>query len=53
MVRRPPDILHLLWDGLDRQAKKEFPEQLAIASGMEYCLIKATDANTHRIHLLM
>lgn len=35
------------------QAKKEFAEQLAVASGMEYRLIKATDANERRYQLLM
>ena len=35
------------------QAKKEFADQLAVASGMEYRLIKATDANQRRYRLLM
>jgi len=35
------------------QAKKEFAEQLAIASGMEYRLIKASDASERRYRLLM
>ena len=35
------------------QAKIEFAQQLAVASGMEYRLIKATDANNHRFRLLM
>ena len=35
------------------QAKKEFAEQMAVASGMEYRLIKATDANERRYRLLM
>jgi superfamily II DNA or RNA helicase len=35
------------------QAKKEFAQQLAIASGMEYRLIKATDAKDRRYRILM
>ncbi|MCX8999125.1 DEAD/DEAH box helicase family protein [Rhizobiaceae bacterium BDR2-2] len=35
------------------QAKMEFAEQLAVASGMEYRLLKATDANERRYRLLM
>lgn len=35
------------------QAKKEFAEQLAVASGMEYRLMKATDANDHRYRQLL
>ena len=35
------------------QAKQEFAEQLAVASGVEYRLIKATDANKRRYRLLM
>ena len=35
------------------QAKKEFAEQLAVASGMEYRLMKATDANDRRYRQLL
>lgn len=35
------------------KSKKEFAEQLAVASGMEYRLIKATDANERRYRMLM
>ena len=35
------------------QAKKEFAEQLAVASGMEYRLIKATDASQRKYRMLM
>jgi type III restriction enzyme len=35
------------------KAKKEFSEQLAVASGMEYRLIRATDASARRYRLLM
>jgi len=35
------------------QAKKEFAEQIAVASGMEYRIIKATDASDRRYRTLM
>ncbi|CAO3456580.1 hypothetical protein [Azospirillum argentinense] len=35
------------------QAKKEFAHQIAVASGMEYRIIKATDVNERRYRLLM
>ena len=35
------------------QAKKEFAQQLAVASGMEYHLIKSTDADERRYLVLM
>ncbi|MBP6817775.1 MAG: DEAD/DEAH box helicase family protein [Ferrovibrio sp.] len=35
------------------QAKKEFAQQLAIASGMEYRLIKATDASNRHYRMLL
>lgn len=40
-------------DDLVVRAKKEFAEQLAVASGMEYHLIKATDANRHRYQQIL
>ena len=35
------------------QAKKDFAQQIAVASGMEYEIIKSTDADEHRYQLLM
>jgi len=35
------------------QAKKEFAQQIAVASGMEYRMIKASDANNHAYRMLM
>ena len=35
------------------QAKKEFAQQIAVASGMEYRLMKSTDADNRRYRLLM
>lgn len=35
------------------QAKKEFAQQIAVASGMEYRLIKATDADKRHYRVLM
>jgi hypothetical protein len=35
------------------QAKKEFAHQIAVASGMEYQIIKSSDADAHRYRGLM
>ena len=35
------------------QAKKDFAQQIAVASGMEYRIIKSTDADERRYHMLM
>jgi len=35
------------------QAKKEFAHQIAVASGMEYQIIKSTDADRHHYRLLL
>jgi type III restriction enzyme len=35
------------------QAKKEFAQQIAVASGMEYRMIKASDANDRRYRMLI
>lgn len=35
------------------QAKKEFAEQVAVASGMEYQIIKSTDADTRNYRVLL
>jgi type III restriction enzyme len=35
------------------QAKMEFAQQIAVASGMEYRMIKASDANDRRYRMLM
>ena len=35
------------------QAKKEFARQTAVASGMEYRMIEASDAEEHRYRILM
>lgn len=35
------------------QAKKDFAQQIAVASGMEYRIIKSTDADQRRFRLLM
>jgi hypothetical protein len=35
------------------QAKKEFAQQIAVASGMEYQIIKSTDADNRRYRILM
>ena len=35
------------------QAKKDFAQQIAVASGMEYRLIKSTDADNRRYRLLL
>ena len=35
------------------QAKKDFAQQIAIASGMEYRIIKSTDADERRYRVLM
>ena len=35
------------------QAKKDFAQQIAVASGMEYEIIKSTDADEHRYQTLM
>ncbi len=35
------------------QAKKEFAKQIAVASGMEYEIIKSTDAQEHNYRLLL
>jgi hypothetical protein len=35
------------------QAKQEFAQQIAVASGMEYRMIKATDANDRRYRMLV
>mgnify|MGYP003628699281 CR=1 FL=1 len=35
------------------QAKKDFAQQIAVASGMEYRIIKSSDADERRYRLLM
>ena len=35
------------------QAKKDFAQQIAVASGMEYRIIKSTDADERRYRVLM
>jgi hypothetical protein len=35
------------------QAKQEFAQQIAVASGMEYRMIKASDANDRRYRMLI
>jgi hypothetical protein len=35
------------------QAKKDFAHQIAVASGMEYRLVKSTDADNRRYRVLM
>jgi ATP-dependent exoDNAse (exonuclease V) beta subunit len=35
------------------QAKKEFAQQIAVASGMEYRMIKASDANERHYRMLL
>ena len=35
------------------QAKKDFAQQIAVASGMEYRIIKSTDADQRRYRVLM
>ena len=35
------------------QAKKDFAQQIAVASGMEYRIIKSSDADEHRYRILM
>ncbi len=35
------------------QAKKDFAQQMAVASGMEYCILKSTDADNRRYRVLM
>ena len=35
------------------QAKKDFAQQIAVASGMEYRIIKSSDADEHRYRMLM
>jgi len=43
---------HQIEDAVVR-AKQEFAEQVAVASGMEYRLLKASDANSHNFEALM
>jgi hypothetical protein len=40
-------------DGAVVQAKKDFAHQIAVASGMEYRIIKSTDADQRRYRVLM
>ena len=35
------------------QAKKAYAEQMALASGMEYQIIRGSDAETHNFHFLL
>ena len=35
------------------QAKKDFAQQIAVASGMEYRIIKSSDADERRYRMLM
>ena len=35
------------------QAKKDFAQQIAVASGMEYRILKSTDADNHHYRILM
>lgn len=35
------------------QAKKEFANQIAVASGMEYEILKSTDADNRHYRVLM
>ena len=35
------------------QAKKDFAQQIAVASGMEYHVLKSTDADKRHYRLLM
>ncbi|WP_238500818.1 TnsA endonuclease N-terminal domain-containing protein [Ralstonia insidiosa] len=35
------------------QAKKDFAQQIAVASGMEYRILKSTDADNHRYRILL
>lgn len=35
------------------RAKKEFAEQIAVASGMEYQIIKSTDADARNFRVLL
>jgi type III restriction enzyme len=35
------------------QAKKDFAQQIAMASGMEYQIIKSTDADKHHYSMLL
>ena len=43
---------HQIEDAVVR-AKQEFAEQVAVASGMEYRLLKSSDANSHNFEALM